>query len=215
MKFFHSSFLLFTILIAIPNTILSQERNYNKVSNSLQIIERLNLRAKEITTFQSSFKQQKYMSYLDATIESNGIFFFKTPQQIRWEYTNPYQHLIIINNGELIIKSQNQKQGSIPKEGKLFDQLNSIVQLVFKGKLGHDNNFASTFLENNMSYKLVLIPKSSEMKAVFREMNLWFDKTSLNISKIQIIEASGDYTMLTFDKHLYNKNIPDLEFIIN
>lgn len=203
------------ILIAIPNTILSQERNYNKVSNSLQIIERLNLRAKEITTFQSSFKQQKYMSYLDATVESSGSFFYKTPQQIRWEYTNPYQYLIIINNGKFIVKSQNQKQGSIPKENKLFDQLNSIVQSVFKGKLGQDNNFATSFLENNTSYKLVLIPKSSEMKAVFREINLWFDKTSLNISKIQIIESSGDYTMLTFDKFLYNKNIPDLEFIIN
>jgi outer membrane lipoprotein-sorting protein len=200
--------------VLVPILGLGQGEGFNIMSNSSQIIEQLNSRAKEITTFQCDFKQQKYMSYLDAIVESKGTFMFKNQTQIRWEYTNPYQYLIVINNGKVSFRNQNQSQHSVPKENKLLDQLNEIIKSIFNGNLGQDKNFSTSFYENVICYRLNLVPKSTEMKACFNGINLSFNKTSLDITSVQIIEVSGDYTTLSFEKPLFNKPIPDAEFTI-
>jgi len=143
-------FYILTLFLS-PISIIGQDGNYKILTNDLQIIEKLNSRTKELVTFQCEFKQQKYMGYLDASVESQDKFMLKNPNKIRWEYINPYQYLIVINNGILSFKSQNQNEGTVPKENKLFNQLNEIVQSTFKGKVGQDKNFVVTTLENSLN----------------------------------------------------------------
>jgi hypothetical protein len=74
---------LIIFFILYPAIIIAQDSDFKAVSDASLVLGKLNNRAKEITSFQCDFLQQKYMSYLDATIESNGKFTFK--KKIRFD----------------------------------------------------------------------------------------------------------------------------------
>lgn len=202
-------------LLLLPLLGFGQETGYKTVVNSNPIVDRLNNRANEIVTFQCNFKQLKYMSYLDATIESKGRLSLKKNNRIRWEYTSPNQYLIIINDGKVSIKTSNQTNNTIPKDNKLLEQLNTLVKSTLNGKLGQDEHFSLTLFENNNTYRVILEPKTPEMKIFLKKVKIDFNKTTLDIITLQLIELSDDYTSLIFENQLFNKSIPDSEFDIH
>jgi outer membrane lipoprotein carrier protein len=201
-------------LFLLPIMVFGQETGFKPVSNSMPVIEQLNNRANEIASFQCNFRQQKYMSYLDATVESKGRFVLKKNNRIRWEYTEPNQYLIIINEGKVSIKTPNQNNSAIPKENKLLDQLNTLVKSTLNGKLGQDEHFVLSLYENAEVYRIVLVPKTTEMKSFLKVIKIDFTKKTLDINILQLIEVSDDYTSLNFENQIFNKSVPDSEFEI-
>ena len=80
--------------------------------------------------------------------------------------------------------------------------------------LDDKNDFACNYFENDLNYKLVLTPKSKELKGFFSRVILYFDKKQFSVSRVVLVEISGDKTDIEFTERKINLGIPDDKFLL-
>lgn len=207
--------LIFVLLSLFSFVGFTQEEGFTKVVQSKEIETKLNNMANTLTTIESNFVQQKFMTYLSVTVESKGKFWFKKENKMRWEYTEPYKYIVIISDGKVIIDDGGKNSEFKVKGNKIFEQINEILVSSVKGNIMSDERFDVSLYQSTQYYMVKLLPKSPEIKDVITEMNMYFDKNGVSVSKIKMVEKSGDYTLINFVNKKINEPIPASVFTLN
>jgi outer membrane lipoprotein-sorting protein len=170
---------------------------------------------KKVTTIQSDFTQEKEMSVLAEKIVTKGKFYYKKEKMLRWEYTDPFPYLIIINKEQLLVRDEDKENRINIQSNKFFRELNTIIIGAVSGTLLNDEkNFKPSFADDKTSYVTVLIPQSAKIRESLSEIVLYFNKTDYTVEKLVMREASGDYTRILFTNRKLNQPIPDERFAI-
>ncbi|HOY31145.1 MAG TPA: outer membrane lipoprotein carrier protein LolA [Bacteroidales bacterium] len=170
----------------------------------------------ELSTIECDFVQLKYMSILKQPVESYGRFCYKNGMMIRWEYTEPFKYLIIINNGRMFVKDEEKINSFDLTASESFNKLNTMLGKIVNGRVLDDkNDFLCNYFENDLNYKLVLYPKSKDLNNFFREIVLYFGKELFSVARVQMKELSGDKTDILFNNRKINHEIPEDKFIPN
>jgi len=195
------------LVIAAKRT--SAQDNYKAMSDIGAFKTKLAAISESTQSIVSDFVQEKNLSILSEKIISKGQFFFKKPNQIRWEYTEPYKYLIIISNNQLLTRDdKNQKQYDI-QSSAMFQEMNRFISGIVQGDLlKNENDYAITYFEGNKSYYVKLIPRNEDMKQMLNEVHIYFDRNDLTVSSLKMIESGGDYTRITFINRKMNIEIP-------
>jgi outer membrane lipoprotein-sorting protein len=183
------------------------------VKNVSELKERLASMSAEVNTIESQFTQERNLSVLSNKIISQGQFWFKKNNNIRWEYTHPYRYLIIISNNKIFIKEdQSQKQYDI-QSSKMFQEMNKFISGCIQGDiLKNDQEYKIGYFEDAKNYFVTLMPKSEATRKMLNEVQIWFNKADLTVSAINMVEAGGDYTKITFSNKKLNTDISAEKF---
>lgn len=172
--------------------------------------------SKKTNSIISDFIQEKHLDFIDEKITSKGKFWLRDENSLRWEYTEPFSHIIIIHDGKFITKDDSGKFTSYDiSSNQVFKEVNNLIVSSARGDLMADGKFEVTAFENQTSYLLKLIPKDPQVKQVISETELYFDKKSLTVSKVIMIENEKDYTVISFVNREINAQIPDSTFVTN
>jgi outer membrane lipoprotein-sorting protein len=166
-------------------------------------------------TIEASFIQEKNLSVLSEKIITRGRFLFKKEKKLRWEYTEPFHYLIILNNGTMFIQDEEKQSRIDIRNNKMFAEINSIIMGCVQGNLFNDEKkFLPAFYENSGSFLVKLKPLASNLKEYLSEISIWFDKNDLSVTRLEMHEPSGDYTKIDFSKKKINTNLPDEKFLL-
>ena len=170
---------------------------------------RLNSMSATISTIESDFVQEKNLSVLANKITSRGHFCFMKESNIRWEYMQPYKYLIIINKDKIFIKEEgNQKQYDI-QSNRMFQEMNKFISGCIQGDiLKNDKEYNMGYYEDDKYYFVKLVPVAEKMRQMLNEVQIWFDKSDLTVSRIRMMESGGDYTKIDFTGKKLNTQIP-------
>ncbi len=168
--------------------------------------------AKSLNSIQSDFHQEKYMDFLDVTLISKGKFWFQKENSLRWQYTEPYNYIVIVDDGVVKISDDGKNQEFQVKGNKIFEQVNNIIVASMKGDVIDNDDFEVKLFENDKFYLVKLKPLKKEILQVIHEMEMYFDKTSLQISKIKMNEPNDDYTLIRYTNHKINEPICESVF---
>lgn len=188
---------------------------YKTMKDTVLFKSKLKAYTSNLATIECDFVQQKYMSILTEPVASNGYFAYKNGVMIRWEYTEPFSYLIIINNGRMFIKDDEKKNSFDLTASESFNKLNSILAKILKGNVLDDKkDFNCNYYENEFNYKLVLKPKAKDIKGFFKEIVLFFEKKFFSVARVQLNEVSGDRTDIFFNNRKINGEITDDKFIL-
>lgn len=193
----------------------AQEEGFETVQDPKLVGAKLNNMSEKLTTIESDFIQQKHMTYLSVTVESKGKFWYKKENQMRWEYTEPYNYLVLISDGKVTIDDGGKNSEFKVKGNKIFEQINEIISSSVRGNIMDDGRFEVSLFQNAEYYMVKLLPKSEEIKQVITEMYMYFDKNAVSVSKIKMVEKSGDYTLIIFENKKLNEPIPASVFTVN
>jgi outer membrane lipoprotein-sorting protein len=170
--------------------------------------------AQKTSSIKSDFVQEKNLSMLSEKIVSKGKFWFKKNNQVRMEYSAPFQYLMIINQDKVFIKD-GQKQNTIStKSNKLFQQINKITVDCVQGNVLNNPDFKVRVFESKTSYLVELAPVPKNLKEFFKTINVVVDKKDYAVTNIEMNENSGDNTVIRFTNKEMNTNIPDALFAI-
>ena len=60
-------------------------------------------------TISSNFTQYKHLDFLSNDIVTKGKLAFKTPDLVKWEYTEPYKYTVLFKNETLFINDEGKK----------------------------------------------------------------------------------------------------------
>jgi outer membrane lipoprotein-sorting protein len=170
---------------------------------------KLNTMSAGVHTIESDFVQEKNLSVLSNKIVSKGHFCFMKENNIHWEYTQPYKYLIIINKDKIFIKEdKNQKQYDI-QSNKMFQEMNKFISGCIQGDiLQNEKDYKVSYFEDDRNYFVKLVPNAEKMRQMLNEVQIWFDRNDLTVSRIQMVESGGDYTRIDFTGKKLNTEIP-------
>jgi len=205
-----------TIILLIAIFFLSygyaQEESLRKMKDTASFKIKLEGIAKSTTSIESDFTQEKHMSFMLEPIINKGHFYFKKENRIRWEYTDPFSYIIVMNNGKISIKDGDKEKKFDIKSRMIFNKINSMMLSTIKGDVLDNEDFKGTFLENDKYLIIQLVPTTSKMKKHMKQIHIYFDKVNYHVSKLRMEEVSGDYTIIKFQNRVTNENVSDDRF---
>lgn len=170
--------------------------------------------AENTTSIQASFVQQKYLEILSETIESKGEMLFKKPNLLKWSYTDPYEYMIVLNGKEVLINDDGKVNSFDMSSSKAFTEINELIVSTVRGNVLQEERFDIEYFQNNSTYLVKLLPKEAHFKKHIEEINVFFEKNNHMVSRIRLIEAGGDYTLIDFFNKKMNAPVAIEEFEI-
>ena len=203
---------IFSLLI---NLTAFPQKDISEMKNPSTFRQKLADATKLTNTIESTFSQEKNLSVLSEKIQSKGKFYFKKQNMLRLEYIDPFKYMIILNNGKILIRDEEKENRFDARSNKVFGEINSILLGCAQGTLLNDEKkFQSSCFETPNSYIVKLHPRVSQLKDIFSEICIYFDKNDFSVSCLIMNEASGDYTKIKFSGKKLNAPIPDEKFRI-
>lgn len=168
--------------------------------------------AKAIKSLKTDFVQRKHMSFLSNEIETSGNMVFQAPNLLNWKYTKPYQYSIVFKQGKIDINDQGNKSSFDASGNKMFEKINKLIVGSVSGNMFDDNEFSISYYKNKTHYVAKFVPKSSDLKKVIAEIELYFPIQKLVVSEVKLNEYSGDYTQIIFKNQQLNAKVSPSDF---
>jgi outer membrane lipoprotein-sorting protein len=202
------------MLSAMGFSAKAQYAGFSPVADLVKFKATFAAAAQKITSIKSDFVQEKNLSMLSEKIISKGKFWFKKENRVRMEYSQPYQYLMILNGDKVYVKDGNKENKISAKSNKLFQQVNKIMIDCIQGSVLDNTDFKTRIFENKNNSLVELTPVAKGLKELFKTINVIVDKKDFSVVSIEMLELSGDNTMLRFSNKELNVTIPDELFII-
>src|SRR5687767_10839544 len=102
----YSPVLILFMVLTVVNSITAQPKGYRTLKDTVSFKKNFNDKSKKINTNEADFIQEKYIAVMTEKAISKGKFYFKKPNLMRWEITEPTSHVIVLNNGKMVIREK-------------------------------------------------------------------------------------------------------------
>jgi outer membrane lipoprotein-sorting protein len=211
-KYNLSLFLL--ILIGVVSSLCAQPKGYKAMKDTASFKKYFNEKSKKITTNEADFTQEKYISVMTDKAISKGKFYYKKPNLMRWETTEPTTHTIVLNNGKMMMKDKGKVKTYDASSNKMFKGLNDMMLTTASGNMLNSKDYTYSLFENEKYYLAELTPVQNTTKKFVKTIEVIVDKADYTVSQIKMNEPSGDYTRLEFSNKKINSPIEDSVFIL-
>lgn len=203
--------MLFMLLLGYVLPILGQET----AMTGPEIIgfkDLVNETSRTTQTIQSDFVQYKHLEFLSNDIITQGKMVFKSPNKVKWEYTEPFQYSIVFLEDKLLINDGGTKSNIDMGNSALFQKLNQLIVNSVKGNLFQDTDFDMEYFKVGGYYKVVFTPKDEKIKSYIASFILNFDKDQAVVQEVKMVEPSADFTRIVFTNRKINQAVNDAVF---
>ena len=178
-------------------------------------MQRINRAATAIRTMQGDFVQTKQLKLLNDQMVSKGRMCYQGGDKLRWEYVTPYSYVCIMNGSQVQLKNSTRSDVIDVNQNKIFKEIAQIMMNSVVGKcLQDDKSFKTTIQETASEYVATLLPLKKNMKQMFQQIVLHFQKQQSVVSKVELLEKNGDRTMIELKNIRLNETIPAREFAV-
>ena len=191
---------------------IGQENDYHPLKDSASVREMIRKSSLDIHSIEASFVQVKHLDILENDIRSEGMFYFKRENKMRWEYDQPFKYIIVMTGDEILIKNENKVSAFNAKSNKLFTEVSRMMSVMLRGEIFDNPAFSVSLTGNKDFYLATAKPATKEMQQFLNTVYMYFEKKHLTVSKLRMLENSGDYTLITFHDKKINAEIPDSVF---
>jgi outer membrane lipoprotein-sorting protein len=192
----------------------TQDPSFKPMKDTQAFAERFNQTTKTLTSTRSDFVQEKHLSFMEDNIVSRGTFRYKKDNKVRLEYTTPFQYLMVLNDGKMYIKDGSKVNKFDTRSNQLFRQINDMLINTLNGNVLGSKEYAITYYENASAYRMELKPIEKTVQEFMQKIDIYIDKQKLYVSKVEITEKSGDYTLMSFLNVQQNAAVKDEEFVV-
>lgn len=207
---------LYLSLLLLPCIVtLSAQNSYQKATETQkkEITDNIRRVAREIKTLKADFTQVKELSFMKDQVTSEGKMLYKPDDKIRWEYTRPYAYVFAMD-GNNVRMTSGGKTNKIPVKGsKLFTEISRVmIGGVSGAELIDSPDFTTQFMVGKSDCKIMLTPRKKEVKDLFSSIQLYIDRSDSRIRRVELIEKSGDKTIITLKNIQLNTPVDDSVF---
>ncbi|HVD97138.1 MAG TPA: outer membrane lipoprotein carrier protein LolA [Cytophagaceae bacterium] len=206
--------LLFLMLLTGIIVAEAQPKGYKNLKDTSSFIKKFDDKARTITTNEADFVQEKYVSVMTDKAISKGKFYYKKSNQMRWETTEPQSHIIVLNNGKMIMKEKGKVKTYDASSNKMFKGLNDMMLTTASGNMLNSKEYKHSLFENEKYFLIQLTPVAATTRKFVKVIEVTVEKGDYTVSQIKMIEPSEDYTRIEFSNKKINQPIGDDLFIL-
>ncbi|QCX02397.1 outer membrane lipoprotein carrier protein LolA [Aggregatimonas sangjinii] len=180
-------------------------------ADAVALRQKVKEQAESTKTVSSDFKQFKHLDFLSNDIESNGKLFFKAPDLVKWEYTEPFAYSILFKNQTLYINDDGNKSNMDVGSNKIFKQLNELITSSIRGDMFDEEQFTISYFTKDEDNLVYFLPKDEQFAEFIKAFHITFN-TNGEVDEVKMIEPSGDYTQILFSNRILNQPLSDADF---
>jgi len=207
----------FVLLLICLIAIAQAQSGFTPATESQQkeMTKRITESSAQLKTLRCDFVQKKTISILSEEMVSEGKMSFKQKDKLRWEYIKPYQYEFVMNGDKVMTLSDNTKNVTNINSSKAFRKIGKIILSGIIGSGIFDTStFTANFFTGNKENMVVLIPKQKELKQMFNEIRICFNKTDYTVNAVEFEEMNGDKTVIEMKNKRINLELSDEIFSI-
>jgi len=194
----------------------AQPSGFKTLSSPDEFREKMAASVEKTISLQSSFIQEKNLDVFQEVIISNGVFYYRKENHVRWEYLDPISYVIVMNGDQVMIRSNGKTNTYDMDENAFIRQINEVMVGSVQGKiLDNEDMFEISYFENAGYYLAVLVPRQEEVKDILKQAEIYFRKDDLTVDKLIFTEYTGDYTLIRFTEKRINETIPERIFALD
>ena len=169
--------------------------------------------SKKIKTLQCAFVQEKTSTLFSEKAVSKGNLFYRAPDALRWEYTEPGISTFILNGNDAVLLGKNDE--NLSNERMLRELGGIIISLINGNGIAQSKQFITAFYEpENDHLQVVLTPVQRRLKDFFNTIEMKIDVKTMLADEIILSEKSGDKTNIFLTNKELNKEISSSIFTI-
>lgn len=176
----------------------------------------------EIKQLSADFVQTKTLKLLSEKMVSYGKVYYGGGAKLRWEYTQPYQYTFVLNGNKVLLKHPDRTDVIDVSQNKLFKEIAHVMMgTVLGSAIKQSKDFDVTFYKGNVQVKeaedattVHLVPKRKDLKAFYTKIILHVGENQV-IKKVELIEKSGDLTLIELKNIKINEPIAEKIFTVS
>ena len=204
---------LFVFLFVVSSEFLFPQTGYRVMKDTSTFKQKIDKMARETNSIESDFTQVKSLAVLSEKIISKGFFCFMKQNNLRWEYTEPYKYIIVINKEKILIKDESSKVKKYDmNSNRVFKEINDIMLSCVNGSILKSDKFRINYFENDKGFKVELTPLIKSMKESLKKIAMYFDKNVTSVIKLEMFENGEDLTTIEFTNKKINAPVPTEKF---
>jgi outer membrane lipoprotein-sorting protein len=166
-------------------------------------------------SIQSGFSQEKTLTMLSEKMTSTGKFWYRKKDKLRMEYIHPYPYLMILNDGKIFVKEGQKENKFSANSNRIFQQVNRILIDCVSGNMLNNTDFQARIFESDRSFLVEFQPLAKNLRELYKNINIVIDKKEYTATSVEMLEVSGDKTVIRFQNKELNAQIPDSVFVIH
>lgn len=206
-------FLIISILFAMVGS-EAQTLAKTSLEQSKKMLETVAKATSTVKSIQCDFTQVRQSTMLKDKQTSKGQMFF-AGKNLKWAYTSPNKYALIVKDDgqQVLIQQDGKTRKAEGQSGQLFKGIAQIVMNSVTGAaLTNSSDFSVEMYTQANTWVAKLTPKQAKLKKMFSAIYLYFNDKHNAVYKVEMKEASGDVTTITFSNVKLNEKISDSVF---
>ncbi len=161
------------------------------------------------------FTQTRHSGLLDGNIVTEGRMCYVRPDRLRWEYKGTMPFAFVLNGNKVKIVTDGQG-GVSGGQNKMFREIARMILGTISGSSLTDTGLFETSIdENGNNWIVTLVPVRKDMRQMWTNIILTFNREKDSVVEVGLYEVTGDYTIIRFDSIVKNTAIDDSLFSVD
>jgi outer membrane lipoprotein-sorting protein len=169
--------------------------------------------AARVASLKANFVQKKVMKILAKPLISEGRFFYRNPNNLRWEYSTPLKSILLMHNGN--IKRYIWINGQYAEDsGVKLEALGIVMEQILNwlnGQFIENKTFVPSLIPGSPS-KIELLPQDKSMVNFIKRIVIELSEMPGIIQSVEIMENENSSTFIEFNNVEMNIQLPDQLF---
>ena len=212
-KYFSPGLVLFPIVFLLAGMLFFLRAKEAGAMSLDEIIARTQRTYEKTTGLKADFTQETTIKSMSRTEREEGVFYFKNPRRMVWDYTKPKTKKLVINPQTAWFY--------IPEDSVVYIQdaegvFKSRIGIRFLSGLGNlQEDFRCAFaapehVDQEGNYLFKLAPREPDWG--IGELFIAIDKETFHINRLSFADTYGNTTQLYFRNIKINNKLPDKMF---
>ncbi|MDC0303685.1 outer membrane lipoprotein carrier protein LolA [Flavobacteriales bacterium] len=194
-------FFPFSLSAQVWETIDSDHSKLAELKSALENME----------SIKGDIKQEKSFSFLTEKLISKGIFIYQKESKLRWEFNDPIEYIILINENSMRLKEEGEEK-KYTGMNQILRQVKEIILGCVDGSIMEDSHYKTAFSSNRVSLRIELQPKERNLKEFIQQIDVEFTQIGSTLRKVTLTDPSGDMTDILFSNISTNNQIDEAVF---
>ena len=168
------------------------------------------------TSLEARFEQRRVSRLLAEPSVTSGSFYYRAPDQVRWEYTTPRRMTVLLQEGVAITYRPDEKRAERVEVGRMqrrfFRMMGAAEPL---DALRQYFSFTLRDAGGSANYALVLRPTIAQLKKRISELTVEIDRAAYLPVAVSYAEADGDTTQYLFTEIRRNQPVAAEQFALD
>jgi outer membrane lipoprotein-sorting protein len=167
--------------------------------------------AAPIRAVSADFVQEKHLKLLARPLVSTGVFYFKAPANLRWEYRAPLRSVLLMNP-EGTERYVGTDSGFVREAGSNLQAMQVVLEHItqwLEGRFDENPMFAARL---EPGPRITLTPRDASFARMIERIELVFAERPGVISEVLIHEGEGSFTRMVFQQVVLNPQLDDSVF---